>query len=205
MNTAASNRFLVSKLWCKQIPQYPPMIEWADRTVLNAGTHQGYGKHYQLLDGDSVTPLQKMIFVGEIFYILTLTLAKLSILCFYWRIFSSSTSIRLPIYILSGIVSMWSLAAVSHYAIIKSIRLLLTLPFEIFTTIFQCDPVSGFWNRTEPAGCNVDNHIYIVGIAIPNILTDVAFMALPSPYIWRMNRSRSHKIALTGVFLVGGL
>ena len=88
------------------------MIESADRTVLDAGTHQGYGKHYGLLDYDLVMPFQKTIFVGLIFYCLTITFAKLSILCFCWRIFSASTSIRLPIYILIGTVLAWTLAFV---------------------------------------------------------------------------------------------
>lgn len=181
------------------------MVELADTIVLDAGTHQGYGKHYRLLDYDLITPFQKTIFVGEIFYCLTITFAKLSILCFCWRIFSSSTSIRLPIYILSGIVSTWTLAVVSLSYNHPRYKATVNVPFEILTTIFQCDPVSGFWNQTKPARCNVDNHNFIVGIAIPNILTDVALMALPLPYIWRLNRSRSQKIALAGVFLVGGL
>ena len=62
---------------------------------------------------DFVTPFFKNLFVGEILYCLTITFAKFSILCFCWRIFGSTKSIRLPIYILSGIVSMWTLAVVS--------------------------------------------------------------------------------------------
>ena len=72
-------------------------------------------------------------------------------------------------------------------------------------TIFQCKPVSGFWNRTKPGTCNVDSQKFFIGNAIPNILTDVALMALPLPYIWHLNRSKSQKIALAGVFLLGGL
>lgn len=72
-------------------------------------------------------------------------------------------------------------------------------------TIFQCKPVSGFWNRTKPAICNVDSQKFFIGNAIPNILTDVALMVLPLPYIWQLNRSKSQKIALAGVFLLGGL
>lgn len=72
-------------------------------------------------------------------------------------------------------------------------------------TIFQCNPVSGMWNRTKPAICNVNTKKFLLGNAIPNILTDVALMVLPLPYIWRLNRSRSQKIALAGVFMLGGL
>ena len=81
----------------------------------------------------------------------------------------------------------------------------LNLTAQILITIFQCNPVSGFWNRTKPATCRVDTTDFFLGNAIPNVLTDVALMALPVPYIWRLNRSRSQKIALLGVFLLGGL
>ena len=100
---------------------------------------------------------------------------------------------------------MWALAVVSLSYHPQNQRLLLTLPVKIFMTIFQCKPVSGFWNRTKPAICNVDSRKFFIGNAIPNILTDVALMVLPLPYIWQLNRSKSQKIALAGVFLLGGL
>lgn len=76
---------------------------------------------------------------------------------------------------------------------------------QILVTIFQCTPISEFWNRTHPAKCTVDTKSFSIGGAIPNILTDVALLILPLPYIWRLNRPVSQKFALAGIFMLGGL
>ena len=72
-------------------------------------------------------------------------------------------------------------------------------------TVLQCSPVSGYWNRAIPAKCIVDDYAFFVGIAVPNILTDAAILSLPVPYIWRLKRTSSQKLALSGIFMLGGL
>lgn len=57
----------------------------------------------------------------------------------------------------------------------------------------------------QPANCSVDDYMFFLGNAVPNILTDVALMALPLPYIWRLNRPMAQKVALGGIFVLGGL
>lgn len=56
-----------------------------------------------------------------------------------------------------------------------------------------------------PANCIVDDYAFFVGIAVPNIITDVALLVLPLPYIWRLHRAKSQKIALVGIFMLGSL
>ena len=73
------------------------------------------------------------------------------------------------------------------------------------TTIFQCSPVQGFWDHTISASCSVNVYAFFIGNAVPNILTDWALLVLPIPYIWRLQQNRTTKIALCGVFLLGGL
>ena len=75
---------------------------------------------------------------------------------------------------------------------------------KILVTIFQCVPVSGFWNREKHAECVNYQHLFI-GITVPNIATNLALLALPVPYIWRLHTTASQKIALTGTFMLGGL
>ena len=75
----------------------------------------------------------------------------------------------------------------------------------MLVTIFQCNPISGFWNRNLPARCDVKQTYFCLGTAIPNIVTDVALLVLPIPYIWRIQRPTSQKIALAGIFMLGGL
>ena len=79
------------------------------------------------------------------------------------------------------------------------------IDLQILVTIFQCDPVSGFWNRNIPAKCKIDDYAFFLGIAVPNIVTDAAIIALPMPYIWQLHRLTSQKIALAGIFMLGSL
>ncbi|KAL6721256.1 hypothetical protein ACLMJK_000358 [Lecanora helva] len=147
------------------------------------GIAQGYGQHYYVLGPDFVTNFFKNLFTGEILYALVICMAKFSILAFYWRLFSAS--VRIPCFILGTITVCWTIAV-------------------ILVTVFQCDPVSGFWNRNKPAKCNVDDYAFFVANAVPNIVTDAALLALPMPYIWRLHRTIPQKIALAGIFALGG-
>jgi len=81
------------------------MIIWVNRGV---GTHiYRYGetgfRHFFI-----------NLFVCEILYTLSICTTKYSILLFYWRIFER-TSIRIPIYILTALVTGWGLGVVCIY------------------------------------------------------------------------------------------
>ena len=172
------------------------------------GIVQGYGLHFQVLGATFVTDFFRNLFTGEILYATVLCLVKFSILAFYWRLFN--TSIRLPIYILGAVTAAWWIAIVSierhHvYSSMQSESTWLTPNFQIIVTIFQCFPVSQFWERTDPSACQVDVYAFFLGNAVPNILTDAAIIALPVPYIWSLHRSTSQKIALCGTFALGSL
>lgn len=75
---------------------------------------------------------------------------------------------------------------------------------KILATVFQCVPVSGFWDKKIPSKCIGDKHFFI-GNSVPNILTDIALLLLPVRSIWRLQMSTSQKIALAGTFMLGGL
>ncbi|KAL9614954.1 MAG: hypothetical protein Q9167_000596 [Letrouitia subvulpina] len=150
---------------------------------------QGYGLHLWVLGQTYALNFFKNLFAGEILYTLVICLVKYSILAFYSRLFTKA--IRIPVFILGSIVTAWGIAV-------------------ILVSIFQCTPVDGFWNRVKipppspPPKCIVNEYAFFVGIAVPNIVTDAALLALPIPYIWRLHRSQSQKIALAGIFMLGG-
>lgn len=81
----------------------------------------------------------------------------------------------------------------------------LTEQIQIGTTIFQCLPIQGFWDKTIPAVCGVDVNSFFIGNAVPNIVTDWALLLLPLPYIWRLHRNTVQKLAIYATFLLGGL
>ncbi|KAK8124078.1 hypothetical protein PG999_003996 [Apiospora kogelbergensis] len=132
------------------------------------------------------------LFISEICYTITIATIKWSTLCFYWRIFSARRSIRIPIWILAGIVGMWATAV-------------------ILVTILQCIPIHAFWQRYDPFNpmdpkqfrCGVELSPFFNGNSIPNIVTDSFVVLLPLPYVWQLQLRRSQRIAVGGIFALG--
>ena len=44
-----------------------------------------------------------------------------------------------------------------------------------------------------------------MGNAIPNIITDVIILGLPMGKVWHLQMSRGRRLAVSGMFLLGGL
>lgn len=148
----------------------------------------GLGKHVWVGPPDAAVVWAKGLFISEISYTFIICSIKFSLLSFYWRIFKQS-SIRIPIYVLGTIVSCWGTAV-------------------MLITIFQCTPVSDFWNRFSPTAkgpfhCGVNVNQFFDGNSIPNIITDAAILVLPIPYIWKLQLPRAQKFALTSIFILG--
>lgn len=76
---------------------------------------------------------------------------------------------------------------------------------NFFADLLICIPVQHNWNQNI-RGAHCGNHrlLYIV-TPIPWIVTDLAILILPIPMAWSLQMPRKQKIALTGVFLLGGL
>lgn len=72
-------------------------------------------------------------------------------------------------------------------------------------TVFQCVPLRGVWDKTIDAKCGVDNYKFFYGNSIPNIMTDLALLALPIPSVWSLQIPRAQKVILSGIFVLGGL
>ena len=72
-----------------------------------------------------------------------------------------------------------------------------------FVAIFQCRPIRSQWNPSIPSHClNYEAAILIGGIV--NILTDFVMLIIPMPLLWGLKLSKSRKLMLTSVFLLGG-
>lgn len=63
--------------------------------------------------------------------------------------------------------------------------------------------MQAFWNTTMTRTCINSTNFYI-GITVPNIVFDVMTVILPIHQIWRLQMDKEKKLALTGVFLLGG-
>ncbi|KAH7176119.1 hypothetical protein EDB81DRAFT_771947 [Dactylonectria macrodidyma] len=153
----------------------------------------GLGRHIWASPPEAMKVWEMGLFMAEFTYTLSLVFIKWSILAFYWRIFSTEFMIRMPIWILFGMVCAWGIAV-------------------ILVAIYKCLPIYAVWERFDPVNpmpasdytCGVDVYDSFVGNAIPNIITDVFLILLPLPYIWKMSCLRwAQKVAITGIFIVG--
>ncbi len=72
------------------------------------------------------------------------------------------------------------------------------------TAIVQCLPINHYWHRAGEGHCIENNNFYIA-LAALNLLTDVVILIIPIPLVWHLNTSRTKKIGLTVVFLLGTL
>ncbi|KAI7783716.1 hypothetical protein LA080_011425 [Diaporthe eres] len=154
------------------------------RALTSTGVPRALGKHIQTFGPNVVEDMFIGLFACELTYTGVIVFVKLSILALYWRIFSK-TNIKLPIAILSTFVLMWGVAV-------------------FLLTLLQCIPTRGFWDKTIQSSCNVDSQKFLFSISIPNILLDVALLALPAPYVMSLHIPTSQKRALVSIFTLGG-
>ena len=121
-----------------------------------------------------------------IFYALTQTLIKISILLFYREIFVGKRFVLLT-YIIGAYVLAWFL----EYELVANLN---------------CKNFKVAWDvaANSPTEC-----IYIravtIGETLSNIVADVAILCLPLGEVWKLQMSLKLKVAVAGIFLLGGL
>ncbi|CAF9942908.1 MAG: hypothetical protein ALECFALPRED_010215 [Alectoria fallacina] len=136
--------------------------------------------HVETTDKDKVALLNITLWLA------TAAATKASLLLLYYRLFSPSKRFRFAVRVGAVIVfCQW---------------ISLTC-----ATIFQCRPVAAFWNHTiRDAKCINLPRFTIVG-GVLNLLTDVLILCLPIPMVWGLNTTKTQKVTLTGIFLLGVL
>ena len=75
---------------------------------------------------------------------------------------------------------------------------------QIVTSSLSCIPNTALSDFTIQGGC-IDLVRFYIGIMIPNVITDLALLMLPIPYIWRLHVTISQKALVAGAFIMGGL
>ncbi len=117
-------------------------------------------------------------------YILCITVVKVSILLFYRRLFDTDRFKRTSAAVVAFVVAY-------------------CLTFMI-GTIFQCTPVRYMWVKSIDGHC-MNTPVFLLVGSILNILTDIVIVILPIPIVWSLQVTRQQKMALSGIFLLGGL
>lgn len=130
-------------------------------------------------------PTNSLVYVAENIYVAILGLTKLSVLVFYLGIFPQ-TWFRNTTY---GVISFVFIST-------TTISLL---------TIFQCHPVSYFWDKNiDNASCVNINALAYANSAM-SIAQDITIVALPIPALSKLGLGRRKKFGVIFMFAVGSL
>lgn len=132
----------------------------------------------------SATNHTKIFIANQFTYFALCPVIKISIICFYRRIFAAPTFHRISA-IVNWLIGLWA-------AVIFLICAL------------QCRPLRGYWDKSVDAKC-IDGTTYFIVNQTFNVVMDFVILGLPLPIIWRLKRSWQDKLALSFVFTVGGL
>lgn len=150
--------------------------------------HAGLGR--RLEDVEGLTPKQALelshllLWNAELFYASSLAFSKLSILGFYWRLFSRS-NIRVPIQILAVLSLIW-------------------LIIRTFLAIFHCVPVQAFWDKSiKDAVCTIDDSKFFFGTVLVHFLLDISILALPVLQVMNLHLQAGQEIAVIALFMFG--
>ena len=126
------------------------------------------------------------LYVNTYLAVLTISAAKFSILALYYRIFSVHAGFRRAV-LAAGFVSLvWLLGT-------------------LILSIWKCVPIQAAWNPLiVQKKCYNIQRVFLITETI-NCVTDLAIVCLPVGMVRQLQLPVRHKVALSLVFLLGGL
>ncbi|KAK4150446.1 hypothetical protein C8A00DRAFT_36944 [Chaetomidium leptoderma] len=145
----------------------------------------GMGKDISTLTPEQITNVVKHTWVTQVFYIPAIVLTKITVLCFFMRVFPAR-GFRLV---------CWG--TITHCTL-----------FMVTTTIaaiLACVPVESAWTAWTGTGEDVcfDNNAFWWAHSAINIATDLWILALPIPQLLKLQLGRKKKVYLILMFSVG--
>ncbi len=111
---------------------------------------------------------------------------KLSILWFYYQLFSVNTTLQRMIRATAVVCVAWLVAT--------------TLDI-----VFECTPIQAFWETFISSEYCVENLPVLLGNELSNFFIDVAILCIPARAVWGLQLSLAKKAPIMGIFLLGGL
>ncbi|KAJ4004266.1 hypothetical protein NW752_011880 [Fusarium irregulare] len=155
----------------------------AVQTLLMVACNYGFGQHIEKLTTTDKMIALKLFYISQIFYKLTMNLAKISMLLFYLRIFVHRW-FRRCCFTLIGLVTCYTIAAVT-------------------LSILQCNPIIGAWDKSMNPTC-IDLEKFWLANAGYSIGTDVLILLLPMHPIFTSKLSCAQKRGLIVLLTLGG-
>lgn len=116
-----------------------------------------------------------------------LTIAKLSALAFYVRIFGWRNNPR----------RLWKIAIWFGVFLVVSYVVV-----DVPVTITQCRPIRKYWDQSIPGYC-VSRDVVFAAMTCYNILADIYILILPMPLIYKLHMKRPKKLLVAATFVIG--
>ena len=129
--------------------------------------------------------LRQVSFALVVFMNLTITTARLSVVLLYYRIFSISKRFKAALWVMGITTVLWCI-------ILDGV------------IIFQCRPVSALFDPRKGRLCLNSQLIFLIS-EVFNCLLDIILVVMPIPLIRKLYLPLKDKIAISVLFLLGGL
>ncbi|KAF1974362.1 hypothetical protein BU23DRAFT_434037, partial [Bimuria novae-zelandiae CBS 107.79] len=159
-------------------------IAYATASML--GVHYGTGRHRQHLSVENYETARHCWWFCYLFYCCSMISSKLSIGFFLLRI-----AVRK--------LHIWIIRAAMFISIVAGAAF-------FFVTLFQCNPISYFWNTSTQDGTCVNIEV-IIALAylysVFSIISDFIFAILPAFLVMTLQLKRSTKVALIPLLAMG--
>ncbi|KAI3335726.1 hypothetical protein F4824DRAFT_142805 [Ustulina deusta] len=147
-------------------------------------TRYGLGKHLADLPPETDFITSNILFYAkQPVYYMSISLTKVSILFFYFRLFPQKLY-RTFLWAMMAFVFLTGFAC-------------------SVAGIFQCNPIHKAWDTDVPGTC-FDRPALFFANASLNIFQDFVIYLLPSPMLWNIQIPVRQRLALIGIFVVGG-
>ncbi|KAJ5690413.1 hypothetical protein N7462_004805 [Penicillium macrosclerotiorum] len=143
----------------------------------------GLGKHMWDVPLVFITPWSKRNVIAAIFYCAATGFTKVSVLIFYLRIFPSR-NFHFAVWTIVFIAAGYSLAS-------------------ILANILSCHPVAKAWDSSITTGSCMNRPVFYFANAGLGIFTDFATVAVPIPWLRRLQMPMRQKIAVGGILAMG--
>ncbi|OBT64340.1 hypothetical protein VE03_06740 [Pseudogymnoascus sp. 23342-1-I1] len=147
-----------------------------------------YGMLIQLIlwctIGGNGTHISDIFIANQFTYFALVPVLKISFISFYRRIFFTSHRFNIISCTFIWMIGIWG----------AGIFLICAL---------QCRPLRGYWDKSVEATCINGNVFFIVNQGF-NVVMDFVILALPLPIIFNLKRAWQDKVALSGIFALGG-
>ena len=122
----------------------------------------------------------------QILYFSTSVAFKTSLILLYHRLFGIVRWFRSILILVESVVVCYFLVCV-------------------FVAIFECKPVSFYWDKSVPGGSCIDMKRFYQWNGVANMLIDLLILSLTFPMVWRLQIDLRKKLTLSAIFALGTL